>query len=562
MAARCEAIPAFKKLQMKFGGYRMRYAWVSQRGYYPDEMEKANQDAHVEVENFMADEGAEDLHLFGVFDGHGKTGDHCAGYVRDQLPGLLKTKCKEHPQDFEKAYKEAFIQVNEGLHKSSIDDSLSGTTAIVVLFEGGTIHVANVGDSRAIIAQQRDDHLVAYSLSRDQTPFRKDERERCKRAGARVASMDQLEGLVPMGDDQFGDEDNAGGEEGDGDPPRIWLAEQMTPGCAFTRSIGDAVGEVRAARNYYGAQFGRANRRAILRLTRSTLLASQRVGVYAEPELLNKNLTADDKYIIIASDGVWEFLTNQAVVNMVDSFKSPLKACKAVVQESYKLWLQYDVRTDDITMIALYLEEMDGVTNAFLEEEKKLAKEGAAADAGGDPRRNSLAANLRRQSVSRKGSAGGWDAIRRVSAVGISLGKSVVEGEQQRPVRRVMTKEKRQVVTSASAEDGSFNASGKPEEGWGFKVLGKVSGEKEVEEIRAAVATNFLLSHLNAAQQKEVFSAMERCETKAKDVVIEKGQPGDWFYVVHSGAYDVVIEGNVVFSYSVDEGGGSNPSFG
>jgi len=284
--------------------------------------------------------------------------------------------------------------------------------------------------------------------------------------------------------------------------------------------------------------------------------------VYAEPELLNKNLTADDKYIIIASDGVWEFLTNQAVVNMVDSFKSPLKACKAVVQESYKLWLQYDVRTDDITMIALYLEEMDGVTNAFLEEEKKLAKEGAAADAGGDPRRNSLAANLRRQSVSRKGSAGGWDAIRRVSAVGISLGKSVVEGEQQRPVRRVMTKEKRQVVTSASAEDGSFNASGKPEEGWGFKVLGKVSGEKEVEEIRAAVATNFLLSHLNAAQQKEVFSAMERCETKAKDVVIEKGQPGDWFYVVHSGAYDVVIEGNVVFSYSVDEGGGSNPSFG
>ena len=223
-------------------------ASLEQTFVYPDEMEKANQDAHVEVENFMADEGAEDLHLFGVFDGHGKTGDHCAGYVRDQLPGLLKTKCKEHPQDFEKAYKEAFIQVNEGLHKSSIDDSLSGTTAIVVLFEGGTIHVANVGDSRAIIAQQRDDHLVAYSLSRDQTPFRKDERERCKRAGARVASMDQLEGLVPMGDDQFGDEDNAGGEEGDGDPPRIWLADQMTPGCAFTRSIGDAVGEVRAPR--------------------------------------------------------------------------------------------------------------------------------------------------------------------------------------------------------------------------------------------------------------------------------------------------------------------------
>ena len=98
---------------------------------------------------YAAGDGGFDL--WGVFDGHGKTGDHCAGYVRDQLPGLLKAKCKEHPQDFEKAYKEAFIQVNEGLHKSSIDDSLSGTTAIVVLFEGGTIHVANVGDTRVVL---------------------------------------------------------------------------------------------------------------------------------------------------------------------------------------------------------------------------------------------------------------------------------------------------------------------------------------------------------------------------------------------------------------------------
>ena len=119
---------------------------------------------------------------------------------------------------------------------------MSGTTAIVVLVNKGSIHVANVGDSRAIIAQvrlpaqparrcggtathaglsaarqqpapwphcshhqsgarpptrpgatsdrylrqMRDNHLTAYSLSQDQTPFRKDERERCKRAGAQV----------------------------------------------------------------------------------------------------------------------------------------------------------------------------------------------------------------------------------------------------------------------------------------------------------------------------------------------------------------------------------------
>ena len=53
----------------------------------------------------------------------------------------------------------------------------------------------------------------------------------------------------------------------------------------------------------------------------------------AQPELLNKQLVASDKFIVVASDGVWEFMTNQMVVDMTNEFKSPLKACKAVVQE-------------------------------------------------------------------------------------------------------------------------------------------------------------------------------------------------------------------------------------
>ena len=67
-------------------------------------------------------------------------------------------------------------------------------------------------------------------------------RERCKRAGAQIATMDQLEGLEPM-HENWGDTAETGGEEGDGDPPRVWIPNQMSPGCAFTRSIGDQVGE-------------------------------------------------------------------------------------------------------------------------------------------------------------------------------------------------------------------------------------------------------------------------------------------------------------------------------
>jgi serine/threonine protein phosphatase PrpC len=38
-------------------------------------------------------------------------------------------------------------------------------------------------------------------------------------------------------------------------------------------------------------------------------VASQ-VGVIAEPEFITAELKDDDRFIVIASDGVWEFLSN------------------------------------------------------------------------------------------------------------------------------------------------------------------------------------------------------------------------------------------------------------
>lgn len=63
---------------------------------------------------------------------------------------------------------------------------------------------------------------------------------------------------------------------------------------------------------------------------------------------------------MIASDGVFEFLTNQSVADMVARYDDPLDACKKVVQEAYDLWLQYEVRTDDITIICVYIGETVG----------------------------------------------------------------------------------------------------------------------------------------------------------------------------------------------------------
>ncbi|CAM9993558.1 unnamed protein product, partial [Choristocarpus tenellus] len=69
------------------------------------------------------------------------------------------------------------------------------------------------------------------------------------------------------------------------------------------------------------------------------------------------NLTKEDRFIVIASDGVFEFITSQKVLEAVEKFDDPLEAAKHVVQEAFRTWLLYEVRTDDITMIVLFLDD-------------------------------------------------------------------------------------------------------------------------------------------------------------------------------------------------------------
>ncbi|CAM9550019.1 unnamed protein product, partial [Choristocarpus tenellus] len=266
---------------INIGGYTLRYAYISQRGFYPDDRDKANQDAHTIITCF---DGDKDKALFTVFDGHGKEGDLCAIFCREHLPGVLAREMAVVRTE-EEGLRKAFINTNEQLHGNhSVDDQLSGTTAVAVFISGRDMWVANVGDSRAIVVQEHEGRLVAKPLSSDQTPYRKDERERVKASGARVMSMDQIEGLEPIhekwGDVNLGEELDEGG-----DPPRIWSPFGEYPGTAFTRSMGDMIAE--------------------------------ELGVIADPEIIHRKIHAGDRFIVIASDGVFEFLTNQSVADMV-----------------------------------------------------------------------------------------------------------------------------------------------------------------------------------------------------------------------------------------------------
>lgn len=132
-------------------------------------LDKPNQDSFTIIPAFNGDEAKV---LFGVFDGHGTTGDLCATFVKKECPERLVKILEKKNCSFLEAYSKSFEDTNAKLHASRIDDSLSGTTAICMFLDGDMIHVANVGDSRAVIATMSDGKLVAQPLSVDQTPYR------------------------------------------------------------------------------------------------------------------------------------------------------------------------------------------------------------------------------------------------------------------------------------------------------------------------------------------------------------------------------------------------------
>lgn len=176
----------------------------------------------------------------------------------------LATKYKTeglNEQSIKKILKEAYLQTHNDLCKSHIDVNFSGTTCVTCLIHDNTIYTANAGDSRAIVmGSNQNGKLDVKALSRDHKPDDPVEKQRIVSNGGRVEPFKNFKG------EAFG-------------PARVWHKHDNIPGLAMSRSIGD--------------------------------LVAVKVGVNADPEILVHKLTNLNKHMVIASDGVWEFLSNQ-----------------------------------------------------------------------------------------------------------------------------------------------------------------------------------------------------------------------------------------------------------
>jgi integrin-linked kinase-associated serine/threonine phosphatase 2C len=86
-------------------------------------------------------------------------------------------------------------------------------------------------------------------------------------------------------------------------------------------------------------------------------LEGKKFGIIPEPGIIEYNISSNTKYIVLCSDGVWEFLANEHVKNVGKEFylsNNPNGFVQELITQSVIEWKGNDIVIDDITAIALF----------------------------------------------------------------------------------------------------------------------------------------------------------------------------------------------------------------
>jgi serine/threonine protein phosphatase PrpC len=314
-----------------------------------------NQDAMLVWEKFGS---MEDTVFCGVFDGHGPFGHLVAKRVRDSLPSKLvalwfdkweasreeataggdsigdisrRTEygsnvstsyesavsdpedlvLKEPPGLFwpwKESHLMAFKEMDHELRTHpAIDTFCSGSTAVTVIKQGRHLIVGNVGDSRAIMGTQDENgSWRAVQLTVDLKPNLPREAERIKECQGRIFSLQDEPEVM-----------------------RVWLPFDNSPGLAMARAFGDS-----CLKDY---------------------------GVIAVPDVSYRQVTDRDKFIVLASDGIWDVLSNEEAVEIIATAPSRETAARFLVESAVRMWrLKYPTsKADDCAVVCLYLDVAD-----------------------------------------------------------------------------------------------------------------------------------------------------------------------------------------------------------
>ena len=287
-------------------------------GFNGERDKEFNQDIAFLEKNFA---GNNSYLYLAVCDGHGVEGHEVSGFIKRILPKELSnslfhkdilTNDKNAKKKIYNIIGETFIRVNEKLiSNESINSIFSGTTCVSVIYTPIKLICANIGDSRAVIGKF-DNHFkkwIAVNLSRDHKPTEEDEARRIYKKGGRIK---------PFIDEETGEEVG---------PQRVWVKDDEVPGLAMTRSFGDRVAAI--------------------------------AGTICLPEIKEYYFSEGDKFLILASDGVWEFIQSEECINIIGKFylnNNIEGCCEFLYNESKKRWIKEEEVVDDITMLLAFFD--------------------------------------------------------------------------------------------------------------------------------------------------------------------------------------------------------------
>ncbi|KAG4908697.1 hypothetical protein AAZX31_20G229400 [Glycine max] len=274
----------------------------------------------------------------GIYDGHG--GPEAARFVNDRLFNNIKKFTSENNGMSADVINKAFLATEEEflslveklwLHKPPI--ASVGSCCLIGIICSGELYIANAGDSRAVLGRLDEamKEIKAIQLSVEHN-------------ASHASVREELHSLHPN------------------DPQivvmkhQVWRVKGLIQ---ISRSIGDAY--------LKKAEFNKAPLLAKFRLSEPF----DQPILKAEPAILVQKLCPQDQFLILASDGLWEQMSNQEAVDIVQSCPRNGAAKKlvktALCEAAKKREMRYsDLRKidrgvrrhfhDDITVIVLYLD--------------------------------------------------------------------------------------------------------------------------------------------------------------------------------------------------------------